>query len=475
MLKTSLKITLPKTLPQTLSLVLVCAIAVVGCSDPEAAQNAGVRDTHQKVAHLLAEAQLPYVPGNQSIAVGRSDIRQNLQIEAQAELQAILKEGTPSQQIATRRLAADIYDSAARKQLNRVTSNWTELSNQSALLLSYLQAVDRADSQFRRFSGDQTKLIASMRTQTDTMQKQSDDFKKELAAVESKAKELSTKVDSSTTQTQKHISQAASLREKAFSQTGVERYQSYEKAAEAAIKSNKFSAELQILQAQLGVTQSNAKILARQLELSDEAVAQAQTQIKSIIASQTEQAQLKNKAQQTKQTAVDKLDAELGTMVTAYKKLTDEGFGPALSDINKAIELLDGTLALATEGDARRNVQLDLLARKLSKLNILSIQASAAGDWARKLQVVAGSAGDAKRPGGAMVAGKSTFYDTTSQAATNQHGSIAAEALRTASEANDLAAQLAQSGSEGDDITKHAASLASLIEIYTKQINASKP
>lgn len=454
--------------------MLACVVTVAGCSDPEAAQNASVRLSHEKVASLLTQAQLPYVPGGDTAGISRTANRQKQQAEAQAELQKILNDGTVAQQVATRRLAADIYDSSARQKLSDATSQWTELSNQSALLLSYLQSVDRADAQLRRFSGDQTQLIADMRKQAESMQAQSDAFAKELAASEATVKDLSDKIDALTKETLQHTRLSASLREKAFSQTGTERQQSYEKASESAIKGNKSSAALQILQAKLEIAESNSKILKRQHELSDEAVAQAQAQIKSTIASQTQQEELKAKAEKAKQAAVDKLDTELGKMVTAYKQLADEGFGPALADINKATELLDGTLTLAKDGDARRQVQLDLLARKLSKLNILSIQASANGDWARKLQVISATAGDRNRPGGMLIAGKSTFYDTTSQSAANQHNAIMAEGLRTASEANDLAAQLAQSGSEGDEITKNAAVLASLIEIYTKQINASK-
>lgn len=457
-----------------LPLILITSVAAFGCSDPQAAQNASVRTTHQQVTALLAKAQLPYVPGDKVGDISHAEYRQKQQELAQAELLKIIQEGTPRQQIATRRLAADIYDSAARQQLGGTTSRWTELSNKSALLLSYLQAVDRADAQMRRFSGEQTELIAGMRKQADTMQSQSDDFKKELDAAQSKAKELGAKIDALTKETKSYTQQTASLREKAFSQTGVERYKSYEEAAKLAIKGNQTSAELQTLEAQLDIVQSNARILKRQLELSDEAVAQAQAQIKSTIASQEERSKLRTKAEQEKQQAVDKLDTELNAMVTAYKQLMDEGFGPVLVKINNAIELLDGTLALAKEGNVRRQVQLDLLARKLSKLNALSIEASAAGDWARKLQVIAATAGDKKRPGGVLLPDKTLSYDTTAQSAANQLNNIVSEALRTASEANDLAAQLAQSGSENDQTTQNAAELAKLVENYTKQINASK-
>lgn len=459
-----------------LPLLLITSLATAGCSDPEAAQNASVRSTHQKVTNLLTQAQLSYVPGEASSGTSKTQWRQERQAEALKELNAIINDGsgTPAQQIVSRRLAADIHDSAARQKLRVATAQWTALSNKSALLLSYLESVDRADSQLRRFSGDRSPLIASMRAQADTMQKQSDDFKKELTAQQAKIKELVDKVETLTKQTQEHTRLSASLREKAFSQTGAERNESYDLAGQAAIKSNKSSAELQTLQAQLDVIQSNAKILGRQLELSNEAAAQAQSQIKIAVDSQTEQTGLKTKAQQVKQQAIDKLDAELGAMVTAYKQLTDESFGPAVVDIDKAITLLDGTLALAKDGNVRRQVQLDLLARKLSKLNILSIEASALGDWSRKMQVIATTSGDTKRPGGALIAGKTTFYDTTAQAATNQHNSVVAEALRTGSEANELAAQLAQGGSEGDAITKSSAELAGLVEIYIKQVNASK-
>lgn len=444
------------------------------CSDSQSAQNAQVVRTHREVTQILNQAQRSYVPGDQPVETSLVSWRQDQQAQAQAKLQEILDQGTKAQQIATRRLAADIYDSAARAQIVEAVTQWTELSSRSSLLLSYLQAVDRADSQLRRFSGDSSNLVADMRAQADTLRKQSDAFQKELAQVQATVKELDQKLASLDQQLQKLTTQSASLRQQAFSQTGVERYQSYEKAAQAAISSNKVSAERQTLAAQRDIAQANAAVISRQLELSNEALKQIEAQTKAAQSSIEDQQRLKAKAQQDKTAAIEKLDSELEKVVADYKTLMDEGFGQALAQLDKAIDLLDDTVAMTDDNQMRRLVQLDLLARKVSRLHVLSMQSAAASDWARKLGVISQMATDTKRPGGAMIAGKSTFYETTAQSAANQLSQIIAEGLRTASEANELAATLTQGGSDADSIAQNAAALSTLASSYSSQINAGK-
>lgn len=444
------------------------------CSDSQSAQNAQVMRTHREVTAILSKAQRSYVPGDEPVETSLVAWRQEQQQEAQAKLQEILDQGTVSQQIATRRLAADIYDSAARAQVIDTVAQWTELSARSALLLSYLQSVDRADAQLRRFSGDASDLMADMRAQAQKLDKQSEDLQKELAQVQATIKEQDSQLQDLSKQLQQLTAQSANLRQQAFSQTGTERHQSYEKAAQAAINANKVSAQHQTLAARREIAQANAAVLSRRLALSNEALKQIETQIKNTQASVADQQRLREKAQKDKTAAIEKLDSELEKIVAQYKSLMDEGFGKSLAQLDQAIELLDKTIAMASDNQMRRLVQLDLLARKISRLHVLSMQASAAGDWARKLGVIAQMASDPKRPGGAMIAGKSTFYETTAQSALNHHNSIIAEGLRTASEANELASLLTQGGSDSDPIATNAATLATLANNYTSQINAGK-
>jgi len=451
--------------------VLVLAGLAVGCSETQSAQNARVRQAHQEAGELLGQAALSYVPGETREVLQRQ-WRQDNQAKAKAVLDPILGEGTPGQQVITRRLMSDIEDSAARHQLSQAIARWTDLSTQSSLLLSYLVAVDRADSQLSSFSTDSTQLIASLRKQAEDIQKQGDVYRKDLQQVQAKVRDLAAKVEAAQKQSDQHRTQAARLREQAFAQSGAERLASYQKATEAEVKANKASAEAQSIEVELNIARSAAAVLERQVKLSDEAVADSQRYIKEATDSQADQAARRDKAQQEKQQAIDKLDAELGQLVTAYQQVMDEYFGPALARLDRSIELLQGALPLAADARSKREIQLDLLARKVSRLHLLSLQATAAADWASKLSVIHQTAADAKRPNGPMIPAKVTFYETTAQSAKNTRDQLVSQAQTTASEAGDLASEIRSQGSESDTINAQAQGLADLVNSYSRKISA---
>lgn len=459
-------------LKKILTVLLLTGLAV-GCAERQSAENARVRQAHQEVNALLGQASLAYVPGEQ-VDVRWAAWRQDQQAKALETLQSVLKEGSVSQQVATRRLLADIHDSAARYQLASAIDQWADLSRESALLLSYLMVVDRADAQVRNFSIDQSSLIASLRKQTADIEKESQAHQKELEQWQAKARDLTAQFEAAHKQALSLGEQASTLRGQAFSLTGDERLASYEKAAQIAIQGNKASAEAQKLESQLGIARSQVALAERKLKLANDAIADGKKYIQNAIDNQTQQTTLRDKAQQDKQQAIDKLDSELAELVKNYQQVRETQFQSALARLDQAIELLEGALPLTNDSKIRREIQLDILARKVSRLHLLSIEATAAGDWAAKLAVVHQGASDAKRPGGAMIADKAAFYDTTTQSAVQARDEIVANALTTANEATELATQLASQGGEGDSIATQARSLGTLVTDYARQVNAVK-
>lgn len=467
-------------LKKIMSLTLVAAVSgslalVSGCSDSQSAENVHVVRVHEQVNDILTRAQRSYVPGDQPQDLSLAAWRQQQQAEARKQLSEIASQGSPSQQIMTKRLISDTYDSAARSTLLEAVTSWARISPRGTLLLSHLQTVDRSDEQMRSYSFDESKLVASLREQIQRLRNQSQATQKDLDQVNASVKELAGKIDSLSGQLGQLASQAATLREQAFSQTGKERYESYDKASQIAIRSNRISAELQALTAKRDIDQADAAVLSQQYKLADEAAGKIEEQLKNLQSTVEARNSIKAKAQEKKAEGIKTLDTELEQVANQYKALMEEGFGKALADVDAAIKQLDEAIALAKDDQTRRVVQFDLLARKTSRLNVLKMQAAAAGDWARKLKVIASIAADSKRPGGELISGKSTFYETTAQAAVNDHGKIVADALQTANEANELVSQLTQSGADSDPIATNATQLAGIVAQYTRQINANKP
>lgn len=458
---------------KVLPLILTAVIAA-GCSDGQSAQSAQVRLSQQEINKVLTQAQLPYVPDNKGGLTSRVAWRQQLQDKAQQQLQTILNQGTAAQKITSRKLSSDLYDSSARQQLIDVIHQWTELSDQSALLLGYLQAVDRANAQVQRFARSQSSLLADMNSQATELQQKSEAIQQELSQWQTKANDLSTQIGQLDQQTQKATDQAAQLREKAFSLTGKERFETYEKASKVALTANDISSKLQSAQAQLDLISSRNAILARQLELSNEAVNQIQEQMKLTQEAQQDQDRLKVRAQQEKEKAVEQLDTSLQKIVVQYKDLNEKGFAPIAEELDKAIKMLEDALPLATNNNAKRQIQLDLLARRVSKLHLLATQASASGDWARKVQVIADVVKDPARAGGPLILDKVSAYNALAEAAASQNLKIVTEALAEGSQATDVVSQIVQAGNENDPIVAQANALGTIINAYNKQINDSK-
>ena len=460
---------------KTIATIPILLCVLISCADEEAANRIKAREQFSNALALIAKADRGYVPEGQEIEtlsqVGDKTVnekkadpqayRQRVLAEAAKELEALLDIGSLVQQVAVRRMLADIYVSQVRHVQRQVMMQWADHSNHSATLLSYLGAVDRAESSIRLLDTDETLLLETLNAQRNTIQEQTDQLKDQAQELRKEEAKLTSQIEKLNTKSNLAADKAQSLQTKALLATqGPKQYDLYDESAVTDREANVASANAQQLAVRLDIVKTEAAFLEKQARLTQQAIRTVNEQIELAQNRQTNAPQ--KEAIASKNKAAQELVDQFGSFVDDYTSKIQTHLNDAAQKMQVAIELLTLPPNLSTTDT--KSVEVDLLAHLVSMTHVLTDHIITAAGHGNILASISQQVQH-------LIPEHSTlFTENAQQIQTIQQGLIES-AKQVISQANTLYGDISQSLSEGDSLTDFVQQQAIRLETYQRRID----
>ncbi|MFG0250056.1 MAG: hypothetical protein ACF8OB_14305 [Phycisphaeraceae bacterium JB051] len=478
-----------------ISLFLITVLLITGGCDQESAK---VQEQYGKVLRALQDAEIGYVTAtqeqvkaasnNQSVESNRESMelyRQKQLKIAFEQLQPIMVDGTTMQKVDAHRLAADIYTSSARYQMRQMMDQWTSISSESVVMMSYLVAVGRSQSLAKNKFIDDGKLIAQIKkTLRDTtvdlekIEKQADKVNDEIKVHKKNMDDLQKQIDALNTQAQQ-------IKSKAFVAKGKQKYKLLDDASAVSRQAAILDARRQVEDAQLANLNAQRSMITERIDFTLEFMDSLERQVE-----EATERQKANESQHAK--AANDLSTREEKFITEFNKITQRfstdivsQFDSILAEMTNALDMLNKARAM-TSGSEQQLVDVELLVKQVTALNMQASMIMVLHDMGDKYQQILNRASRGQHR--LMADRRATFQsayeniqrkqlelvqkaDTLTQLARQQ----AATALTLVGEQGGIT-RMAQAARSNDveALTTATENLNGLIDTYTSRITENK-
>ncbi len=456
---------------------LVLGLGLLGACSDDQAGNQAVHERFNKAVQILAKADQGYVPqggetpsplsvGDQRVTENKPDLqayRQKVLAEAAVELEAILDRGSRAQQLATRRILADVYASQGRYGARQAMVHWASIADRSATLMSFLGSVDRADSHVHLFDLDEGPLLKQLRQDRADAQGRIKGFQKQTDKLNQQASKLNQQIDALKQEAQSATERARQLHGQALLATqGSEQYDLYDQSAQEDRRANAASTEVQKLEVELDVVKSELSVLDRQIRLARGA---SETLDKQISAAQRRQSRgLHQKAQAAKSEAIDQMVVHFNQIEQDYLDTVQGQMDQVIEKMSRVVELMAGAEAPRGDRDAQQSLELERLAHMVSMVHVLTEHILAASSHGHTLTIIAQQA---QR----LMPQQALMFDDHTQQIYKKQQEVIQTAKRTISDAVLIAQSISQGLGQGNPLADIATQQSQRLEAYRRRID----
>jgi predicted nucleic acid-binding Zn-ribbon protein len=353
------------------------ALALLGsCTDKQADKPSAELSQLQKAAALIQQSDQGFVPSGDD-----SDLqtyRQKLLHDAAEQLKIAIGQGSTDQQIMARQLLADIYASKARYTMRQTLTHWAQLANGNATLISYVVAMDRADSRSRSLDTQEASLLAELQQELGTMQRELKQMEHEAEALRNRTSELTRKADDLKQQAGQAMSQSQQTRTQALTASGDAQDPLQDQASNLQRAADSFGAEAEGMTIQASIYQDELTILAKQIELKHNALKSLENHIHDAQTRQDQARDLLRQANESKSEAFANLNQQFDQTTQQFQDNIEKPLDLAASEINEAIELIGVAVRQTREAPSgqsiqtERHIQQERLSHLVTKSQMLS-------------------------------------------------------------------------------------------------------
>lgn len=425
-----------KALPGLLALAIAA-----GCADQSAVQRANQRVEFNKAVAIYNEAQKAWVPKDKEPKGANDERTPDLGLyreERLAEAATVLQKVSvgPEHQASVSRMLADVQLAQARYTSRVAMTEWAVLAERSSRLVSLLAALDSAGVRAAESNIDKTEVIKELGANRAEFEKnvaadaaKVADLKKQITALQSQIDKLSADSKAALELSQK-------LRQDAFTKSGKEQNDTYNKATEADRASAKAAADAASLAVRADVLKAETVILERRVTLDREAITATQAQVDSTKKMEETFKGLHQQALKDRDEAAAKLKKSVAEVAAAYEEI-DKKFQAADAFAEAAVKTL-----LASKGAGQRATDMDQLNKTIARAHVISMHASARGGMTSTLELVAKQA---KRSMGEV-----TDFENLAKSSRSELEKLSSDALGVLSDGQGLYAKLAQGGTPDD-------------------------
>ena len=271
-------------------LLLLALSLLTGCPDEKAKTYEEARKDFDNALTLVDEAEKGFVDQKDGESASdtwsefyeKTDLtthRQETFKKASEELKKVIANGTEREKIAARRLMADLYASAARDKLREALTNSAEVASRGATGLSFVNAVDRADSRIQMLNGDEGPLIEKLDERKRQARAEIEKYTQDVAAREAKIRELDGGIADHTKKRDAAQLAAAQLQRDAAGKNADVQTKMQIEAIAKQREADKNASDAELLGVSLVAQKSELAILRHQLERWEKVEQEATTQI----------------------------------------------------------------------------------------------------------------------------------------------------------------------------------------------------
>lgn len=443
------------------ALGLVSSVWLAGCGE-EAGLSAGQADLNQAI-RLIGEAERRFADQAAISELG-ADVRQarrkhrqeHLQ-QAATRLEAAIRSGAPSEQIAARRLLADILASRAQTARREALIESGHLRQQTVQLYGHLTEVDRAVAS-QRLLDRRGEIEAETRT-LEAEAKRHDDagetFARQIADLRRQREQQAARVQAARQEAHRLAGEAERLRAAAFAAEGEARFDLANEAAAVDRKAEAAGFEADRHQLELEVTELSIVPLEDWRQLRVSTAAELRGQLQSSGQEIQTLAQGLREATANEQAALQRLDAAFAELDERFVTQVEARFQEAVEAITAAVEQVQ--TAANAAGRQRQDVDVEQVAKLLEQATLLTQYALAVRAYTDTLQGVTASVR-------AVVPGAAEALVRRQAELAAAGSTIQAEAAATISAGQTLAEQIRSALAEGTQAERRR-----LLERFTRQ------
>ncbi|MCC7203994.1 MAG: hypothetical protein IT441_02860 [Phycisphaeraceae bacterium] len=365
-----------------------------GCGRSDAAEQTRVHEAVVQATAVLDRGLEGFVwPGPDGADTQTLAAYQGEQyLKAIGILEPVANQGSPVQRSTVNGLLADLYAVTAGRTSTQADLAWAGLSTRTGSLATYLDALLQAHTQAGQFSKDESALQSSLLTI-------SRQVRDELEGIKAKAAEFQAKVDQNLQQVQKlaserdtHAAEAQKLSQEAFVDSTQQHFDTEAKAIDAQRAADAAANQIERLDAQRAVLESELNILKNQ-------VASLTKLADAVDAERTSSTQRDQQSVAKKDQALTQQSAALKELADQFRQVTADFDANVASLLNKADEQAERAVTLATaatrggvNGAGREQAELALLSARLAQARATAQHVMIVGNFGRMLGLIAQNA-----------------------------------------------------------------------------------
>jgi len=358
-----------------------CAVyggLAVGCADSEAANRREADLRFTKAIQAIDAAERGFIPTDEVTTEGVSgtgDIVGYRHIklrEAAAELDAIVKSANDvTQQVVALTMLADIENSDAMRLKREAITAASDVTRQSSGMLTMLRAVEKAYAKTLTPPIDEAQYFGKVDGYISEMETKANDIKADIVRLDRTIEAQLAEIAELRDRGDGFIATAQKLRDEAFSEPGLEKYDKYNEADKHAIRGAQEVAEAQKVTAHLEVAESRREIYANQLDTLTAFLESTRGQKKAA-------EDRLDTADDVAATAMKNRDAEAKRLIDELDKLMGEFQSKVDEPLRKAADHATAAVAYASEaaskarGDQASSAGLAELSSQMNLVNVLA-------------------------------------------------------------------------------------------------------
>ena len=442
--------------------LIVCLFAALGCERRESAGNEHL----QSARELIERASQGYTESGQANPddpTRLEQFRQRMLDKALGQLERAVQAGSPQQQVAARRLLADVHASAARRTTRQATTAYADLAASANKLISQLRAVDRLANQAAVHSQDRSAIRDALQAEIQAQQEQQSSAQSEAEELKGQIAELENKRDQHRQAAKQANQQQHKLEQQAFDAEGDQRYKLLDQASEAGQRANK--ADTQAERVQVRIERLNAQLSIVQTKLSEigKALKNLNAQLDQWRERQREADQQLEAVQQKKAEAAQKLVDQFKEAQSQYEQQVHQALTAAGGRMQDAVSQLQEA-ANQAGGDQHTSVRQDLLAKRVTQTYVLNEHVMVAAGFGRTISILA------HRAPQIMPQRADTFVEARRNIVQQQQDVVDA-AREAAQNGQTVADELLNATSEGTDLYSFATTQDDYLRSYVERVN----
>lgn len=309
--------------------------------------------------------------------------------EVEADLESVASGGSPREQVVAHRVLADLSATRGRAAARAARLESAALGGRTGVVLSYLEALDRAWARGQRFEGTGERVIEQLNEEVRELRAQAEGLDAEAADHRRRVAQLTDERDQWRSRADEAFAQVSAMRDNAFVAQGDDRFDLETEADQAELTAQAHASEAEKIEAALEVAEAGVALATARKEAIERLVGDLQTQVERVQAGDADRAEARVEAQAAMTEAADAMADAFEDVMSVHAEAVTARLDRAREHLAQAIAQLEQVENTITDADTGTSVLWELVDAYGEQLRIVVEQAAAVGRLGQVTRVIA--------------------------------------------------------------------------------------